>query len=79
MRNVLEALCVAKGADEGTDQADERLDRVDDVARFLSLSRSMVYLLMENGALPYVKFGRARRVPHRAVIALAARGLPQEV
>jgi len=46
-----------------------------EAARFLSLSRSKVYVLMERGDLAYVKIGRARRIPRRAVIELAARNL----
>jgi excisionase family DNA binding protein len=38
------------------------LHTVPDVARYLKMSRSMIYLLMERGELPYVKIGRTRRV-----------------
>jgi excisionase family DNA binding protein len=48
------------------------LDRVVEVARFLKLSPSTVYGMMDRGVLPYVKIGKARRVPHRAVVELAA-------
>jgi excisionase family DNA binding protein len=51
------------------------LDRVVEVARFLKLSPSTVYKLMDRGLLPYVKIGNARRVPHRAVVELAAGSL----
>jgi excisionase family DNA binding protein len=51
------------------------LDRVADVARFLKLSRSTVYHLMDTGVLPSVKIGRSRRIPHRAVLELANRHL----
>jgi excisionase family DNA binding protein len=51
------------------------LDRVDEVARFLGLSRSYIYELMERGELVYVKVGRSRRIPHHAVLQLAARHL----
>jgi excisionase family DNA binding protein len=53
----------------------EGLDKVADVARFLSLSRSAVYSLMARGELAFVKLGKARRVPKRAVIELAAKNL----
>lgn len=43
--------------------------------RFLTLSRSTVYQMMDNGALMYVKLGRARRIPKRALVELAARNL----
>ncbi|MFI5365947.1 MAG: helix-turn-helix domain-containing protein [Candidatus Binatia bacterium] len=40
--------------------------------RFLGVSRSTIYVLMESGQLPYVKIGRARRIPRRALVQLAA-------
>jgi excisionase family DNA binding protein len=48
------------------------LDRVGEVARFLKLSVSTVYGLMDRGELPFVKLGKSRRIPHRAVVELAA-------
>ena len=48
---------------------------VRNVARFLGVSRSLVYELMGWGELPWVKLGRARRIPRRAVVDLAARRL----
>jgi excisionase family DNA binding protein len=42
---------------------------------FLRLSRSTLYVLMEQRKLPYVSLGGARRIPKRAVIALAAAGV----
>jgi excisionase family DNA binding protein len=51
------------------------LDRVADVARYLKISNGQVYVLMERGELPYTKIGCCRRVPHRAVVALASRNL----
>lgn len=51
------------------------LMRVSEVGRFLGLSRSSVYQLMNRGELPWAKLGRARRVPRRAVVELAARCL----
>lgn len=44
-------------------------------AAFLGISRSKLNSLMERGELPYVKLGAARRIPKRALIALAARSL----
>jgi excisionase family DNA binding protein len=38
------------------------LQTVGAVAKFLSLSRSKVYQLMEQGELPYVKIGKSRRL-----------------
>lgn len=41
---------------------DRLLYRVPEVARFLSLSRSKVYALMQSGALPSVRIDGSRRV-----------------
>jgi excisionase family DNA binding protein len=43
--------------------------------QFLGLGRSSVYKLMDEGSLPYCKIGGARRIPRRALIALADRAL----
>ncbi|MBL8796596.1 MAG: helix-turn-helix domain-containing protein [Planctomycetia bacterium] len=51
------------------------LDRVRDACTFLGLSQAMVYKLMDSGMLPFVKLGRSRRIPHKALIELAARNL----
>jgi excisionase family DNA binding protein len=51
----------------------EGLLTVNESAAFLALSRAKVYQLMDSGLLCYVKLGRARRIPRRAVIQLAAR------
>lgn len=59
---------------EREDLVADGLMTVAEVARFLRLSRSSIYSLMAN-RLPYVRFGRARRVPRRAVVALAAEAL----
>jgi excisionase family DNA binding protein len=53
------------------------LDRVDDACDFLGVSRAYLYRLMEAGELQYVKIGRTRRIPHRALVDLAARSLVQ--
>ena len=42
---------------------------------FFRISRSTVYKLMELGELPWVKIGRARRIPRAALLALAARSV----
>jgi excisionase family DNA binding protein len=57
------------------DLVQDGLDRVVEVARFLKLSPSTIYGMMDRGVLPYVKIGKARRVPHRAVVELAAGSL----
>jgi excisionase family DNA binding protein len=51
------------------------LDKIPEVARFLKISTSQVYALMNQGQLPSVKLGRSRRIPHGAVLDLAARNL----
>ncbi len=48
---------------------------VGECAEFLHVSRSKVYEMMDAGILCYVKLGRSRRIPKRAVIELAAREL----
>jgi excisionase family DNA binding protein len=61
-------------------QAEEQLlegglDRVADVAKYLKVSTAQVYVLLATRQLPCVRIGRCRRVPHRAVVALAARNM----
>jgi excisionase family DNA binding protein len=40
---------------------------VQQAAEFLGLKRSSIYKLMESGDLKYAKFGKARRIPWRAL------------
>ena len=54
------------------------LDRVEEAGRFLKISRSRTYELMDAGELPFVKIGRSRRIPHRALVEFAARSLSAE-
>lgn len=51
------------------------LERIGYAQQYLKLSRSGVYGLMDRGILAYVKIGRSRRIPRRALLDLAARGL----
>jgi excisionase family DNA binding protein len=46
-------------------------------AEFLRVSRTTVYALMDSGTLAYVRLPgvRARRIPKRALLALAEAGL----
>ncbi len=53
----------------------EGLLTVQEAAQFLRVSRSKLYDLMDNGELKFVKLGRSRRIPRRALIDLAASGL----
>ena len=48
---------------------------VREAAEFVGLSRSALYQLMAAGDLQFVKIGRRRLVPKRALIALLARSL----
>ena len=48
---------------------------VKEASSFLSLSRAMIYKLMETGQLRYVKIGRSRRIPRLALTNLASDGL----
>jgi excisionase family DNA binding protein len=48
---------------------------VKDAARFLHISVAGLYAMMGRGELPFVKLGRSRRIPHRALVELAARNL----
>jgi excisionase family DNA binding protein len=47
-----------------------QLGRVTEVAKYLNLSRSKIYLMMEQGELPYVKLGKSRRVRWSDVLKL---------
>lgn len=53
----------------------EGLDRLADAERFLRLSRSRIYQLINDGELPCVRIGRSIRIPRRALVQLAAKGL----
>ena len=65
----------AEQSTKGEDLVAEGLLTIVETAAFLSISRSKLYELMDNGELQFVKLGRSRRVPRRAVVELAARGL----
>ena len=47
---------------ETDDRVADSLHPVTRVAAFLSLSRSKVYAMMDAGELPFVKFGKSRRI-----------------
>lgn len=53
--------------------SEQRLLTVPEVARYLSLSRSQVYLLISTGALPSVRIGRLRRIDLGALDAYVDR------
>jgi excisionase family DNA binding protein len=53
--------------DAATDNRNARAARtplatVAEVARYLSISRSKLYQIMDNGTLPYIKMGKSRRM-----------------
>lgn len=48
---------------------------VSEAAKFLGLSRSKLYLLMDAGDVVYARFGRSRRIPRRALREYAERCL----
>jgi excisionase family DNA binding protein len=52
--------------------ADEGFATVDEAMEFLGLCRASVYKHMDAGQLAYAKFGRARRIPKRALREFAA-------
>lgn len=49
----------------------EGLMDVAEAGEFLGVSRMTLYRLMDAGKLGYVKIGRARRIPKRALVELA--------
>jgi len=51
------------------------LMRIKEVMKFLGISRSAVYKLLNEKKLSSVKIGGARRIPRKAVIKYAANGL----
>lgn len=61
--------------DERIDACSEGLLNVKEAMRFLGVSQAMLYQLMERGYLPYVKIGRARRVPRKVLVQFAAERL----
>ncbi|MFP3370988.1 helix-turn-helix domain-containing protein [Pseudomonas sp. SIMBA_068] len=50
-----------------------------DAAKALSISRSSIYALMRNGALPWVQFGADRRIHIDEIKRLAIEGVPSAV
>lgn len=51
---------------------EDGLVRVNECCRFLGISRSLVYELMDAGKLSYVKIGRSRRIPRQVLKEFAA-------
>jgi excisionase family DNA binding protein len=53
----------------------EGLDKVTEVAKFFRLSVAQIYVMMNRGDLPFIRVGKCRRIPHRAVVEFATRNL----
>jgi excisionase family DNA binding protein len=62
-------------ATAGGDLVGEGLVSVAEACAFLGVSRSTCYVLMDDGELPYCKIRGARRVPRKALVALAEKSL----
>jgi len=69
------ATALAGNAGKKTDLTEDGFADVQEAAEFLSMSRSSVYKLMESGELRYAKFGKARRIPWKALHLFAERSL----
>lgn len=52
---------------------DDGLVGVTEASKYLSLSRSALYGLMDRGELDYVKIGRSRRITRQAILELVDR------
>jgi excisionase family DNA binding protein len=65
-------------AQKGTEALlSDGLMTVNEACEWLGFGRTRVYQLMSSGELVYVKIGNSRRVPKRALVELAAKGLVQ--
>lgn len=62
-------------SDDAARLVEDGLDRVPDGAKFLGISVAHLYALMERHEIPYVKFGKSRRIPRRALIEFAMKNL----
>ncbi|QDU28508.1 Helix-turn-helix domain protein [Anatilimnocola aggregata] len=63
---------MARALEKPAETVEGRLCPIRDVARYLSLSRSKIYAMMDAGELPYVKLGKSRRVNWTDVLKLIA-------
>jgi excisionase family DNA binding protein len=63
----------------GTTTAEELVEMgmmsVEEAMRFLSVSRSHLYELMNKREIPWAKVGRSRRIPRKALTAYVAANL----
>lgn len=60
------------GCDANETLVGDGLMTLSEAIAFLRLSRSTLYALMDGGDLAYVRIGRTRRIPKRALVDLAA-------
>jgi excisionase family DNA binding protein len=67
------ASTMATVGEQSADQLRREYATVGEAARFLCLSRAMVYRLMDERELASAKFGSARRIPIAALREYAAR------
>jgi excisionase family DNA binding protein len=58
-----------------TEMIEDGAFAIPEAQRFSTLSRATLYNLMESGELPYLKIGRRRAIPRRALLELMSRGL----
>ena len=64
--------CPQAAASDSAGLVVDGLLTVAEAAAFLRLSRATLYQIMDRGELPFVKLGRSRRIPKRALVELAA-------
>jgi excisionase family DNA binding protein len=55
--------------------ASEGFVSINQAAKFLSLSRGKIYLMLEAGQLSSAKFGRARRIAKRSLLEVANKSI----
>jgi excisionase family DNA binding protein len=67
-----QAMANLKSAESVTEQG---LSTIRQAEQFLASSRSTIYALMDRGELPYVKIGKSRRIPSKALREFAERCL----
>ncbi len=41
--------------------------KIEEACKFLGVGRSTIYVLTESGQLPFIKIGKCRRIPWRAL------------
>ena len=73
MKSTPEDLCLEGATPE--ELCEDGADKVETCVSFSGWSRSFLYELMDSGLLPYIKQGRTRRIPRRALVKLMASGL----